>query len=155
MALVTTLTISYYLMPLGDWLRATDEVLPNVKVARWFWILLIGLLVLALTSRNKGLALLSIPAFALGIQGLRAVCRKSVYISFFLGITIGPMMFELLSMLHAELKKTYERRGLKEVKLARIGKIPLNPLKILTREEAAQSTLWSAITSILATVMSP
>jgi hypothetical protein len=154
-ALATTLTISYYLMPLGDWLRATDEVLPNVKVARWFWILLIGLLVLALTSRNKGLALISIPAFALGVQGLRAVYGRSVYISFFLGITIGPMMFELLSMLHTELKKTYVRKGLKEIKLAKIGKIPLNPLKILTREEAAQSTLWSAVTSILATVMSP
>jgi len=154
-ALATTLTISYYLMPLGDWLRAADEVLPNVKVARWFWILLIGLLVLALTSRNKGLALISIPAFALGVQGLRAVYGRSVYISFFLGITIGPMMFELLSMLHTELKKTYERKGLKEIKLAKIGKIPLNPLKILTREEVAQSTLWSAVTSILATVMSP
>jgi hypothetical protein len=65
------------------------------------------------------------------------------------------MMFELLSMLHTELKKTYERRGLKEIKLAKIGKIPLNPLKILTKEEVAQSTLWSAVTSILATVMSP
>ena len=154
-ALVTTLTISYYLMPLGDWLRTTDEILPNVKVARWFWILLAGLLILALTSKNKWLALLSIPSFALGIQGLRAVYGKSVYISFFLGITIGPMMFELLSILHKELRKNYERKGLKEVKLAKIGKIPLNPLKILNKEEVAQSTIWSAITSVLATVMSP
>ncbi|MEM3142884.1 MAG: tripartite tricarboxylate transporter permease, partial [Zestosphaera sp.] len=84
-ALITTLTVSYYLMPLGDWLRATDEILPNVKVARWFWILLAGLLILALTSKNKWLALLSIPSFALGIQGLRAVYGKPVYISFFLG----------------------------------------------------------------------
>ena len=154
-ALVTTLTISYYLMPLGDWLRTTDEVLPNVKVARWFWILLAGLLILALTSKNKWLALLSIPSFALGIQGLRAIYGKPVYISFFLGITIGPIIFELLSILHKELKKNYERRGLKEVKLARVGSIPLNPLKILSKEEVAQSTVWSAVTSVLATVMSP
>ncbi|MEM0086501.1 MAG: tripartite tricarboxylate transporter permease [Zestosphaera sp.] len=154
-ALITTLTVSYYLMPLGDWLRATDEILPNVKVARWFWILLAGLLILALTSKNKWLALLSIPSFALGIQGLRAVYGKPVYISFFLGITIGPMMFELLSMLHKELKKNYEKKGLKEVRLAKIGSIPLNPFKILSKEEAAQSTIWSAVTSVLATVMSP
>jgi hypothetical protein len=153
-ALATTLTLSYYLMPLGDWLRATDIVL-GVKVARWFWILLIGLLVLALTSKNKLLALLSIPVVALGIQGLRAVYGKPVYISFFLGITVGPLVVELLSILHKELRKSYERRGLKEVKLVRIERIPLNPLKILSGEEVAHSTLWSAVTSVLATVMSP
>ncbi|MEM2005130.1 MAG: tripartite tricarboxylate transporter permease [Zestosphaera sp.] len=154
-ALATTLTLSYYLMPLGDWLRTADEVLPGVKVARWFWILLIGLVVLALTSKNKWLSLLTIPSFALLVQGFRAVYGKSVSISFFLGITIGPMLFELISMLHRELRKSYERRGPKEVKLARIGRISLNPLNILSKEEAVQSTVWSAVTSVLATVMSP
>lgn len=153
-ALATALTLSYYLMPLGDWLRATDPIL-GVNVARWFWILLVGLLVLALTSKSKWLALIAIPSFALAIQGLRAVYGKSVSISFFLGITIGPMMFELLSMLHKELRRTYERKGFKEVKLARIGDISLNPVKLLSKEELAQSGVWSAVTSIMATVMSP
>ncbi len=153
-ALATALTLSYYLMPLGDWLRGTDPIL-GVNVARWFWILLVGLLVLALTSKNKWLALMTIPSFALAVQGLRAVYGKSVFISFFLGITIGPMMFELLSMLHKELRRAYERKGFKEVRLARVGNISLNPLKLLSKEELAQSGVWSAITSIMATVMSP
>ncbi len=76
-------------MPLGDWLRATDLIL-GVKVARWFWLILAGLIVLALTSRNKWAALISVPAFALLVQGLRSVYGKPVYISFFLGITVGP-----------------------------------------------------------------
>lgn len=153
-AIVVSLALSYYIMPVGDWLRATDVVL-GVKVARWFWLVLIGVVVLALTSRNRFIALISIPAVALVFQGLRAVYGKSVYISFFLGITIGPMMFELLSMLHRELRNSYVRKGLKEVKLLKVEKISLNPLKILTKEELTHSTIWSAITSVLATVMSP
>ena len=153
-AVVVSLAFSYYLMPAGDWLRATDVVL-GVKVARWFWLVLVGTVVLAVTSRSKFVALISIPAVALVFQGLRAVYGKSVSISFFLGITIGPMIFELLSILHKELRKSYARKGPKEVRLLKVGKISLNPLKILTKEELAHSTIWSAVTSVLATVMSP
>jgi len=152
--LFTALTLSYALMPLGDWLRATDLIL-GVKVARWFWLILAGLIILALTSRNRWIALISIPAFALLVQGLRGVYGKSVYISFFLGITIGPLIYELASVLNKELRRDYVRRGLKKVTLARIGRISLNPLKNLTKEEAAHSAVWSAVTSVLATVMSP
>jgi hypothetical protein len=154
-ALAVTLTLSYYLMPFGDWLRVADEVLPGVKVARWFWILFIGLLILALTSKNKALALLSIPSFALFIQGIRAVYGKPVSVSLFLGITIGPLMLDLLSILHKELRGNYVRKGPVEVKLAKVNEIPLNPFKILGKEELVHSALWSAVTSVLATVMSP
>ncbi len=153
-ALSVALALSYQLMPAGEWLRATDTVL-GVKVARWFWLVLAGVVVLAVTSRSRWVALLSIPSFALLVQGLRSVYGRPVFISFFLGITIGPLMFELLSVLHRELRRSYARRGLKEVRLVRVGKISLNPLRILTREELAHSTLWSAVTSVLATVMSP
>lgn len=152
--LFTALTLSYALMPLGDWLRATDLIL-GVKVARWFWLILAGLIVLALTSRNKWAALISVPAFALLAQGLRSVYGKPVYISFFLGITVGPLVYELFSVLNKELRKNYVRRGLKEVTLAKVGKISLNPLKNLSKEEVTHSVVWSAITSVLATVMSP
>jgi hypothetical protein len=153
-ALVVALALSYQLMPAGEWLRTADTVL-GVKVARWFWLVLAGVVVLALTSRSRWVALLSVPSFALLIQGLRSVYGRPIYISFFLGITIGPLMFDLLSMLHRELRRSYARRGFKEVRLVRVGRISLNPLRILTKEELAHSTLWSAITSVLATVMSP
>lgn len=153
-ALAVSLGLSYYLLPAGEWLRATDDVL-GVKVARWFWLILAGLIVLALTSRSKSVALMSIPSLALVFQGLRAVYGRPIYISFFLGITIGPMLFELLSLLHRDLRKAYIRKGLKEVRLARVVRITLNPLRILSKEELVHSSIWSAITSILATVMSP
>lgn len=153
-ALAVTLSLSYYLMPAGEWLRTADPVF-GVKVARWFWLVLAGLVVLAFTSRNRTIALISIPSFALLIQGLRGVYGRPIYISFFLGITIGPMVFELFSMLHKDLRQVYARKGLKEVKLVKIGRISLNPLKILSREELVHSSIWSAVTSVLATVMSP
>lgn len=153
-ALVVALALSYQLMPAGEWLRTADTVL-GVKVARWFWLILAGMVVLALTSRSRWVALLSVPSFALLVQGLRSVYGRPIYISFFLGITIGPLMFDLLSMLHRELRRSYARRGFKEVRLVRVGRISLNPLRILTKEELAHSILWSAVTSVLATVMSP
>ncbi|MEM0486844.1 MAG: tripartite tricarboxylate transporter permease [Sulfolobales archaeon] len=153
-ALAVTLSISYYLMPAGEWLRTADVVL-GVKVARWFWLVLAGLAVLALTSRSRYVALISIPSFALLIQGLRGVYGRPIFVSFFLGITIGPMVFELLSMLHKDLRQAYVRRGMKEVRLVKIGKISLNPLKILSRDELLHCSTWSAVTSVLATVMSP
>ncbi|MEM1930940.1 MAG: tripartite tricarboxylate transporter permease [Sulfolobales archaeon] len=153
-ALAVTLSISYYLMPAGEWLRTADVVL-GVKVARWFWLVLAGLAVLALTSRSRYVALISIPSFALLIQGLRGVYGRPIFVSFFLGITIGPMVFELLSMLHKDLRQAYARRGMKEVRLVKIGKISLNPLKILSRDELLHCSTWSAVTSVLATVMSP
>ncbi len=153
-ALAVCLSLSYYLMPAGEWLRTADEVL-GVKVARWFWLILAGLLVLALMSRSRVAALATIPSFALLVQGLRGVYGRPVFISLFLGITIGPMLFELLSMLHRDLRQAYARRGAKEVRLLRVGRISLNPLRILDREELAHSALWSAATSVLAAVMSP
>ncbi|MEM4600741.1 MAG: tripartite tricarboxylate transporter permease, partial [Sulfolobales archaeon] len=85
----------------------------------------------------------------------RGVYGRPIFVSFFLGITIGPMIFELLSMLHKDLRQAYVRRGMKEVRLVKIGKISLNPLKILSRDELLHCSTWSAVTSVLATVMSP
>jgi Tripartite tricarboxylate transporter TctA family. len=153
-AIMVSLTVSYYLLPFGEWLRTVDMV-AGVQVPRWFWILFIGLLVLAISSTNKLLALLTIPGLALLIQGLRMIYAKSVFVSLFLGITIGPVIFELMSLLHRGLRKSYERSGFKELTLLKVKEIPLNPLKILDKEEVGHSTLWSAITSVLAMVMSP
>lgn len=153
-ALAVTLSLSYYLMPAGEWLRTADEVF-GVKVARWFWLLFVGTIVLAITSRNKFVALIAIPSLAFLIQGLRAVYGRAVFISFFLGITIGPMMFELLSLTYKELRQAYVRSGFKEVKLVKVGKISFNPLKILNKEELVNCSIWSAATSVLAMVMSP
>ena len=152
-ATITVLILSFYIRPLGDYLR-TQDTLYGVTVPRWFWLLLAGLLLLALTSRNRLLALLAIPSFAILIQGVRMAYEKNVFISLFLGITIGPLVIEILEAISG-LAANKVRRGLLRVRLERVERIPLNPLNILSREEAAHVAFWSVLTSILAMVMSP
>lgn len=154
LTLLFTLAVAWLLLPVGDWLRTTDKI-AGVSVARWFWILLAGVIILAATSRNKWLALATIPVFAILVQGLRSVYGKPVAVSLFLGITIGPVIVELFQALNRDLRRSIARRGLKEVRLARVGRISLNPLKNLSREELANVLIWSPITSVLAIVMSP
>jgi len=153
-ATVLVLAVSGPLMPVGDFLKVKDVVL-GVEVPRWFWILFLGTVILAVTSQNPALALLTIPAFALVIQGLRGVYGKTVFISFFLGITIGPLLMELFSVLNKKLRKEYERSGKMRIRIAKTKEIPLNPFKHLTKEEAGHAGVWAAITSVLATFMSP
>jgi hypothetical protein len=152
-ALILVLVLAFYLKPLGDFLN-TKDVVYGVSVPRWFWLLMAGLLVLALTSRNRLLALLTIPAFAILIQGLRLAYEKTVIISFFLGITVGPLVIELLEVLSGYARDRV-RRGYLNVRLEPVSSIPLNPLRHLSREELGHVLLWSPITSILAMVMSP
>jgi Tripartite tricarboxylate transporter TctA family. len=152
-ALVLVLVLAFYIKPLGDFLNIRDDI-AGVAVPRWFWLLLGGLLILALTSKNKLLALLTIPTFAILVQGLRLAYEKNVIISFFLGITIGPLVVELLEVLSGYARDRI-RRGYMSVKLEPVSVIPLNPLKHLSREELAHVLFWSPITSVLAMVMSP
>lgn len=152
-SLILVLILAFYLKPVGDFLNVRD-IIAGVSVPRWFWLLLAGLLILAITSRNRWLALLTIPMFALLIQGLRMAYEKNVFISFFLGITIGPLVVELLEVLSGHVRDRV-RRGLLQVRLEPIGRISLNPLTHLSKEELTHVLLWSPITSILAMVMSP
>ncbi len=152
-SLILVLILAFYLKPLGDFLN-TRDLIAGVSVPRWFWLLLGGLLILAITSRNKWLALLTIPSFVVLIQGLRLAYEKTVFVSFFLGITIGPLVIELLEALSGYARDKM-RRGFMTVKLEPISDIPLNPLRHLTREELSHVLIWSPITSVLAMVMSP
>ena len=79
-----------------------SDILMGVLIPRWFWILFAGLLIIALSSKNRILALLIIPSFVLLIEGFRGLYGKSAFISFFLGITIGPLMLELFLSLVKE-----------------------------------------------------
>ncbi|RYL94968.1 tripartite tricarboxylate transporter TctA family protein [Sporolactobacillus sp. THM7-4] len=124
----------------------------------------IGAIILALLSKNKALALASTLPFALLIEGMRhlywgvgAVPRgTTVFISFFLGITIGPViltLFELLdkkkreSMIHAEPRKIVLRKDRFEWKW-------LNPFKIVNKREWVTSGVASLI-SCFTFILSP
>ncbi|MDL4840185.1 tripartite tricarboxylate transporter permease [Aquibacillus rhizosphaerae] len=123
-----------------------------------------GAVFLALMTKNKILALASIIPFALLIQGLRHLYwgvgvvpeGTNVFISFFLGITIGPVILTLFELLNKDKRNSLQRFGKKDItynKKNRYKGIP-NPFKILTGKELLSSSFTSLIGS-LTFIMSP
>lgn len=121
-------------------------------------ILFAGAVLLALLSTNRWLSLIIIIPFALLIQGLRHLYwdlgivpeNKNVFISFFLGITIGPVIVTLLDLLSKERRKQLIRHHHKEIILKKSAKekgFP-NPFKILTKKEVGMSSFASLFGTI-------
>lgn len=118
----------------------------------------IGAITLALLSKKRWVALASIVPFALLIQGLRhlywglgAVEKgTNVSISFFLGITIGPVIIRLLELLDKDKRDKMQKFNKKTIYLKKeeeVKRVP-NPFKILTKKELA----YSAVASLLGSV---
>ncbi|WP_147534550.1 tripartite tricarboxylate transporter permease [Bacillus marasmi] len=125
---------------------------------------LFGAIFLALMSKNRWLALTTIIPFALLIQGLRhlywgvgAVAEgTNVFVSFFLWITIGPVILKLFELLNKEKRDQLERFDVKTIhlnKTTHTNGIP-NPFNILTKQELGMSALASLIGSVTF-IMSP
>lgn len=118
----------------------------------------IGAILLALMSKKRWIALASILPFALLIQGLRYLYwgigivpeGKNVFISFFLGITIGPMILTLFELLNKDKRDSMPRSGVKVINMKPlVGKQPLpNPFTLLTKKEIGFSALGSLIGSV-------
>jgi putative tricarboxylic transport membrane protein len=118
----------------------------------------IGAILLAIMSKKRWVALASILPFALLIQGLRylywgigAVPKgTNVFISFFLGITIGPVILTLFELLNKDKRDSLKRFDKKVIYLKKnqeIKNFP-NPFKILTKKEIGYSVLASLIGSV-------
>src|SRR5699024_8276078 len=121
-------------------------------------IFFLGAIFLALMTKNKILSLAIIIPFALLIQGLRHLYwglevvppDVTVFVSFFLGITIGPIAFTLFRLLNKEYLNKLPRLGDKEITLKKSDKekgVP-NPFKILTKKETASSAFGSILGSV-------
>src|SRR5690625_675951 len=90
-------------------------------------IFFVGALFLAFMTKNRWLALLSIVPFALLIQGLRHLYwglgvipdDTTVFTSFFLGITIGPVILKLFELLNIDIRQALPRYDKKEIKVKR------------------------------------
>ncbi len=123
-----------------------------------------GAIFLSLTSKAKVLSLLSILPLAILFQSLRhlywgiGVIPENVNIttSFFLAITIGPLVHSLFSLLNKTAYKQMEVSGYKTIRLNKNDeKIrSLNPFKILSRKELESASLSALITNFLF-VLSP
>lgn len=115
----------------------------------------VGAIFLALLSKNRILSILAIFPFALLIEGLRYLywgihalpTDKTVTISFFLGITIGPMVFSIISLLNKEYRQKLPKQGKKKIVIVKSDNqkgFP-NPFRILDKKE-----LWATISTSLA-----
>ncbi|WP_249871434.1 tripartite tricarboxylate transporter permease [Oceanobacillus saliphilus] len=123
-----------------------------------------GAVFLALMTKNRWLSLLSIVPFALLIQGLRHLYwgigavpeDTTVFTSFFLGITVGPIILKLLELLNNDIRKNLPRRTTNDIVLKRQKKVKgfPNPFKILDKKETGSSALASVL-GVFTFFMSP
>lgn len=118
-----------------------------------------GAIFLALIGKNKILALISIIPLALLFQGLRylyweigAVPQdKTVTTSFFLGITIGPLIVSLLGLLNKQSREQMPRHEQKEIVLDTADEKGAlrHPLRTITKKEAGTSAIVSLLSNFL------
>jgi hypothetical protein len=124
----------------------------------------VGGIILALMSKHKFLSLAVFLPMGMLIQALRYLYwgigavpeGKTVFISFFLGITIGPAILSLFELLNKEKRKALMIYDKEVITLARDSKIKegINPFKILSKKETLYASLVSLIGS-LAFMLSP
>lgn len=124
----------------------------------------IGAIVLSLLSKNKVLSLVTIIPLAMLFMGLKhlywgvGVVPENVNIttSFFLGITIGPLILSLLELLNKDRRKNMVVEHNNKISIPAESKesTSINPFKILSKEEMKSATLGAIIVNFLF-VLSP
>ena len=127
-------------------------------------ILAAGAVLLALLGKNRILALVAIVPMALMFEALPALYRtagiipedKKISISFFLGITVGPMLITLLELLNAKRRAGLPHGDRTKTALLRSGftSQALMPGKLISPSEGLWSTLMAAASTPLF-VLSP
>src|SRR5699024_41029 len=123
-----------------------------------------GAIFLALMARNRWISLLSIIPFAFLIQGLRHLYWEigivpkdtTIFISLFLGITIGPVVLKLFKLLNGKIRRSLPRYKIKEITLHKeeTTKGFPNPFKILDLKEII-TTSFASFIGVLTFFMSP
>lgn len=150
-SLPTSLILASLLVPYGQLIQPYAP-----------YLFVFGAVFLSLISKHKILSLLSIIPLAMLFQALRhlywglGVVDQNVTIttSFFLGITIGPLMVSLFSLLNKTTKQEMERDETKHILIPLESKQSLNPFKLLTKKEAMAASV-SAFLSNFLFVLSP
>ena len=127
------------------------------------YLFLFGAIFLALNSKNKGLSLVSIIPLGLLFQAFRALywhfeivsLETNITTSFFLAITVGPLVHSLINLFDPIQRQALTRTGCKYFKVPKDDhKTSLNPFKILSKEELKNASLATIISNFLF-VLSP
>lgn len=128
------------------------------------YLFIVGAIFLALIGKNKILALIAIIPLAILFQSVRHLYwglgvvpqEKSITVSFFLAITVGPLLVSLLGLLN---KKTMDEQlveGYNEIVIPHEDEKQksINPWKILTKEERKNASIGALVVNFLF-VLSP
>lgn len=150
-SLVTSLVIAALLAPYGELLQPYAP-----------YLFVFGAIFLSLISKHKLLSLLSIIPLAVLFMSLRhlywglSVVPVGVNIttSFFLGITIGPLLVSLIELLNKDKLKSKEKEFTKTILIPKQSKESLNPFKLLSKKEAITAATASFFANFLF-VLSP
>lgn len=128
------------------------------------WLFVIGAVFLSLMGKAKVFSLVMILPLALLFQSLRNIywslgivpADKNITTSFFLGITVGPLLVSLLSFLNSSIREQSQTSALKKTIIPAIHteRESLNPIKILSKKEAGTAS-FSAFLSTFFFVLSP
>lgn len=148
-----SLLLAGILAPFGDNIKDMAPLL-----------LFLGAIFLSLISKNRILSLMSIIPMAILFMGLRylywgiGVVPRDVNIatSFFLGITIGPLIIALFNLLNKESRSLVITENKKKIVIPSDSELSktLNPFKILTKEEIRSASIGAIAVNFLF-VLSP
>lgn len=124
----------------------------------------IGAVLLALMSKHRFIALASILPFAILIQSLRYLYWEigvvpegsNVFTSFFLAITIGPVLLSLFELLNKNRRDQMKKFTANRITLSASDEVKgfPNPLKILTKKEIGYS-ISASILGCVTFILSP
>lgn len=145
-AVPAAVLFAYILAPLGD------KITPYIGL-----IFTLGAVIIAYLSSARWAAVISLIPYSFLIQGFQRIAEESVgktlFISIFMGITIGPMISELFNVMVPKMRKNQMRSGPSEIWLAEDAKVKYsfypNPLKLITKAQKKETL----ITSLAGTAM--
>ena len=140
-----SIVVALLLSPLGDIIAANSGLIFTVCAV-----------FVAYMSSAKWGAIAAIVPFAIFIQALQRIAIEghgsTVFTSIFMGITIGPMIYELFGALIPARRKQYGKDEPNESWLAPDSKQKLsffpNPFRQLTKKQTVECGFWSLISSI-------
>lgn len=148
-ALPIALVFGNLLQPFGEVIREYAQ-----------WAFLTGALLIAALSKARWAAILSVFPFALFIGSTQALSvqlvEHSMFISFFMGIALGPMIIDMFILLSPPVSKTLRTSQKTTVTILQEppGVRHRNPLRILGRRQVALTGAAAGVTSFFF-VLSP
>ena len=133
---------AYFLAPLGTYIEPYTGV-----------IFTLGAILIAYMSAARWGAIFALLPLSFLIQGIQRLAVEAVgetlFISIFMGITVGPMISELFNVLVPKLRQAQQQDQLNEIWLAPDTKEKLpffpNPFKLLTKYQRRTTSLSSII----------